>query len=347
MRTIDFRVDVLRNGVSERSLQFDAQSPPSIDCDASADICVTMRGSFVTDSEVDFLTDELQPVVVIDGVEHKLGVFRAATVQEVTDFGAFRSEVEAYDRTILLQWGKLESHAYHASGTQYSTIITNYLTAAGITSYILEPTSATLGSAREWDIGTSYLQIINELLDELAYNHIWFDGEGTAILKAYRDPSELTVSHVYGRGSAMDYHLIAPTHSREMDIYSKPNVFIAIRTSPDYTSPLTATAENNSLTSPLSTIRRGIRIPVVYRVNNIASQDALQTYVNRLRDRGTEAFETVDISTAIQPDHGVGDIVEIEDAQLQGIYRETGWTLTMGAGEYMTHSLERTVVQDG
>lgn len=347
MRTIDFRVDVLRNGVAARSLQFDAQSPPAVYCDASAEICVTMRGSFLADPDVDFLNDELQPVVIIDGTDHKLGVFRAVTVRETVELAARRSDIEAYDRSILLQWGKLETHAYHAAGASYTTVITNYLTAAGISSYILEPTTATLGSAREWDVGTSYLTIINELLDDLAYNHIWFDAEGTAILKAYRDPSELTVSHVYGRGDTMDYHLIAPVHDREMDVYSKPNVFIAVMTSPDYTSPLTATAENNSLTSPLSTIRRGIRIPQVYRVNNIASQSALQTYVNRLRDRGTEAFERINISTAIQPGHGVGDIVELDDEELQGIYRETGWTLTMGAGEYMTHSLERTVVQDG
>ena len=339
MRSIDFRMDVLRNGVRFTELVF--SEAPSIDCDADAEISMTLRGSFLHNEAVDLLRDELQPVVILDGIEYPVGVYRPATVRQVTRDGVTLDEIEAYDRALLLSWAKLETRAYHASGSSYSSVINGYLTAAGIAMTMFAPTTATLGSAREWDVGTSYLTIINELLDELAYDHLWFSNRGIAMLQPYAAPGVSNIAHTFGENA---FRLISPERSKETDIYSRPNVFIVIRTSPDYSSALTATAVNDNPMSQLSTVRRGIRIPEVYRVDNIANQTALQAYANKLRDRGMEAAETVQISTAITPDHQVGDTVALTDSDMAGIYRESGWSFAMEAGSMMTHTLERTVL---
>ena len=339
MRSIDFRMDVLRNGVRFSELRF--AEGPSIDCSAEAEISMTLRGSFRHNDAVDLLRDELQPIVILDGIEYPVGVYRPATVRQVKQDGVLLDEIEAYDRALLLSWAKLESRAYHASGSSYSSIINGYLTAAGIAMTMFAPTTATLGSAREWDVGTSYLQIINELLDELAYDHLWFNNRGYAMLQPYAAPGVSNIAHTFGANA---FRLLSPSYSRETDIYSRPNVFIVIRTSPDYTTALTATAVNDNPMSELSTVRRGVRIPEVYRVDNIASQAALQTYANKLRDRGMEASETLQISTAIVPDHQVGDTVALTDADVAGLYRESGWSFSMEAGSQMTHKLERTVL---
>lgn len=339
MRSIDFRMDVLRNGVRYQQLIF--SEAPSIDCSADAEISMTLRGTFRHNDAVDLLRDELQPVVILDGTEYPVGVYRPATVRQTIRDGAVLDEIEAYDRSLLLSWAKLETRAYHASGSSYSSVINGYLTAAGIAMTMFAPTSETLGSAREWDIGTSYLTIINELLDELAYDHLWFNNRGVAMLQPYAAPAVSNIAHTYGVNA---FKLVSPSRSRETDIYSKPNVFIVIRTSPDYTTALTATAVNDNPMSELSTVRRGVRIPEVYRVDNIASQSALQSYANKLRDRGMEAAETVQITTAIVPDHQVGDTVALTDAEVAGLYRESGWSFSMEAGSQMTHTLERTVL---
>jgi hypothetical protein len=57
-----------------------------------------------------------------------------------------------------------------------------------------------------------------------------------------------------------------------------------------------------------------------------------------------EAAETVQITTAIVPDHQVGDTVALTDADVAGLYRESGWSFSMEAGSQMTHKLERTVL---
>ena len=77
MREIDFRVDVLRSGVRFGHMHFDASAPPTVYCDADAEIKLSLRGSFLPDADADLLTDELQPVCIVDGQEFPLGVYRA------------------------------------------------------------------------------------------------------------------------------------------------------------------------------------------------------------------------------------------------------------------------------
>lgn len=347
IRTIDFRVDVLKNGIRAGSIKFDTREPPTVSCDADAEIKTGMSGTFAQSDLINYLNDELQPVIIINGTEYPAGVFQAGAVKENTAAGVTRYEVEAYDRAMRLSWRKLEARAYHEPGETYSSIIAHYLVDAGIVLYNLTPTDATLAAGREWDVGTSYLTIINELLSELAYDPIWFNASGTAILRPYQAPSVALIDHRYGSGSAQEYRRIASDYSKETDIFSKPNVFIVIRSGPDYETPLVATAENDFIASPLSVTRRGIRIPVVYQVDNIADQDALQSYTNRIRNRSMEASEVIRIATAIQPGHGVNDVVAIEDNALPGIYRESAWSFTMAAGSWMTHTLQRSVLQLG
>ena len=52
--------------------------------------------------------------------------------------------------------------------------------------------------------------------------------------------------------------------------------------------------------------------------------------------------ETVTWDTANLP-HEVGEIVILQHPQLQGVYEETGWTLTLQAGARMSHTGKRVV----
>ena len=300
---------------------------------------MTLIGNFRADPDVDFLKDEIQPIIIIDGVEAPVGVYRVATINESVTGSTHLQTVEAYDRCILLSWAKVESRDVLAAGQTYTSAIMHYLTATGVAIVSMTKTDATLQTDRTWDIGTSYLEIVNELLDEIGYDHIWFDGSGAARLHPYSAPNASNIRFAYGANA---FRLVANDFTRETDIYSKPNVFIVIMSSVN-SDPLIATAVNDSPLSELSTIRRGIRIPKVTYVDNVAGQAELQAYANMLRSKGMESAETVIIDTAIQTDHGVGDSVAITDERYAGIYRETGWSITMAAGTQMQHTLRRTV----
>ena len=341
MRDVSYRVDYLRGGVPAGTLRF--STPPSISCQRDAEIAVTLRGTFRHDESVRYLTDELAPVMIDESGEHPLGVFRAATITTSADeAGVLWDEIEAYDRTVLLTWARLEERAHWPAGTRYDAIMQHYLFADGIPLAFIDPTDAVLATDREdWPEGTTHLEIINEMLDELSYTPIWFDARGAAQLHAYTEPGDAEIAHVYSDSGA---RILRPGYAATMDVFDAPNVFLAIVENPDYPEPMRASAENDAPTSPLSTISRGLRIPEVIRLDNIADQAALQAYVNRRRDESMQAAETVELGTVNEPGHGVGDVAAVSLGALAGLYREESWEMTLAAGETMTHTLRRTVM---
>lgn len=342
MRNIKFRIDILRNNVFFDHLIF--SSPPSIYMDSEAEIKLSLRGTFLRNPKVDYLNDEIMPVMIIDETEYPLGIYRIATMQESGSIAGVASDtIEAYDRSVILSWAKLESRDFWAKGTSYDTVIAHYLYAAGISRAITIPSSNTLQSDREdWDIGTSYLSIINTLLSEINYDPVWFDLHGNARIGPYVAPSVNNITHRYGEGQI--YDVMRPEYTSSVDFFAQPNVFIAILDNPEYPEPLVARAVNDVPASKLSTISRGIRIPQVYRVSNIASFDELQSYANRMRDDSIQLSEVVSIQTANMPDHTVGDIIALNHPQLTGIFKETGWEMTLAPGQYMNHTIQRLVI---
>ena len=78
-------------------------------------------------------------------------------------------------------------------------------------------------------------------------------------------------------------------------------------------------------------------------MDNIASQAALQAYVERLRFESQLADETVTFTTANTPNHGYKDILALEHERLSGIYQETEWTMQLAYNGQMTHKAKRIV----
>lgn len=97
-RDVRFRVDVLRNGAPITHLQWDTGSAPQIIASRDATIHTSIKGTFLVNDAVDYLSDELQPVMTIDGQETPLGIYQAATPSIKGAAGQKRVEVEAYDR---------------------------------------------------------------------------------------------------------------------------------------------------------------------------------------------------------------------------------------------------------
>ena len=105
IRSYSARVDVIRNGATLTTLHH--VSDPLVDCNADAPIKTSMSGIFRNDAKVNWLTDELMPYQIIDGVEYPVGVFPVGTVSYGHDEnGAETVTVEAYDRCMILNQTK-------------------------------------------------------------------------------------------------------------------------------------------------------------------------------------------------------------------------------------------------
>ena len=80
-RTIDFRYHIVRDGGDYCLLQPAAGSSPTIRMNDSGDIKTSLSGSFlIPEADVNWMTDEIRPEMIIDGRAHRLGVFLPASV---------------------------------------------------------------------------------------------------------------------------------------------------------------------------------------------------------------------------------------------------------------------------
>ena len=344
-REISYKINVLRNGGIFSSLQWEAGDDPVVDMDSEAEIKSSFQGTFLVDEAIDLLQDELQPVIVVDGQETSLGVFSCATPGYSGDGGSRRVHIEAYDRCWKVQSTRAEGLLHFSAGTKYLDVVNQLLTGAGIVLVRKTDSSAVLPADREdWEIGTDYLSIINQLLREIGYRSLWFDAEGYAQLEPYTVPSSAAIKRKY---SARDirFRPMLTEYEEETDIFDAPNVFICICSNADRTGSLTATSVNNSPLSGKSVFRRGRRIVKVFKVDQIANQKALQSYADKLKFDSMMATRAVRFYAPAESGHGMEDVISIDHQDIGGIYVETGWSLTMAAGESMTINAKRTVIE--
>lgn len=339
LNTFSVRYEVLRNRAVYTTLR--ASEPGEISCDSAAELKMSFRGSFAEIPDgVDFLTDRIRPVVILNGVEYPVGVYVVTTETTELRGGEESVAVEGYSVLYLASRKCIETRLSIPAGTNYVSECIQLLASAGITDVEADTTTYTLATAREdWDVGTPVLQIVNELLAEISYNTAWVGLDGTVRLTKYQPPSLDTVDHVYAAGK---YSVIEADYSRTTDRYAKYNVFQVICENPDLSTPMTATAVNDSSESPFSTLKLG-RILRAEQVDNVPSQAALQEIANRLKYQSMQETETVTFGTAAIPEHETFDTVALANGELAGIYAETGWTLPLSPGASMSHAARRVI----
>jgi hypothetical protein len=98
IRDISYHVNVLRNGAEFARLHWRSGDNPNIMVNKDAEIKGSFSGRFYVPDTVDLLSDELQPVMRLNGVETPLGVFQTATPSRATDRYNTIIQIEAYDR---------------------------------------------------------------------------------------------------------------------------------------------------------------------------------------------------------------------------------------------------------
>lgn len=344
-RTLDTKIYVLRNGARFSELEMAPDSAPRIRCSDDAEIKMSLVGSFRPNAAVDWLSDELQAVLAIDGVEHSVGTFLPASVSEEDLEGQKTLQVEAYDRCWRVQTEDAGSLSEIQAGQAYLAAVESILVRAGIGLVTATANSAVLTSGRVWTGKTNPLQMVNELLAEINYKPLWFTPEGVAVLEPYAEPTVENIQHTLDGDDVRS--LLLPQISRKTDIFSAPNVFVCVCASPDRESILTATAVNDSPTSPLSVMRRGRRIAQTIQVRNISSQEELQAYADRLRNESMLRGETIAVETALLPGYGVGDVVALHYGEVSALCLDRAWEMDFRVGGTMRHTLERVVANIG
>lgn len=340
-REIEIQYIIRRNGADFGKLY--AIGMPQLRCSNSSALKMSLSGDFAPNELADWLRDEIQPVLIIDGVEHPLAVLMPATVTPKKTATTASLHIEAYDRCWRVQDVTTEDILYLAAGANYVQEIQRLLVSCGIDTVLATPSDAVFSEAREdWDIGTSYLDIVNQLLGEINYNPLWFNAQGAAVLEPVSVPSVSRLKHVLDESNVES--MLLPSISRETDIYRAPNVFLCVCSNPDKSGPLVSKAENTNPQSPLSIGRRGRRIMKKIQVNNIESQAALDAYAARICNESMIRGETIRVQTGLLPGFGMADVTALRFEGVDELCVEKAWTMSLGVGGTMQHTLQRVVI---
>jgi hypothetical protein len=298
--------------------------------------------------EVDWLNDRVQPFFMLkmgnEWLEWSLGVFLISSPRRNVKNNAIYREVECYDTSLILLEDKFDDRYRIPAGTNYVEAVTRIINEAGIWKINISPVVGSIKTDKEFEIGTSRLEAVNELLKEINYTSIWVDETGCFTSKPYILPTYRAIEYEYRND---DMSIILPeTAIEEMDLFNIPNKWVVVATNPE-TEPLVSRYTNDNAGSPTSTVgRKGKRNIVDHREeNDILDQKTLDEYVRRIAYEASQVYTKFIFETAIMPHHSYMDSLFCEHTGL-GIsnkYIETSWQIDLKAGGKMQHSARRVI----
>jgi hypothetical protein len=300
--------------------------------------------------KVDWLNDRVQPFIMFqmqngEWVEFPMGIFLLSSPTKKDEQGTIVRQVEAYDGLIILDQDKFTERMYFKAGTLYEEVVKGVLRSAGITKVNMQfPSGARLQRDKEYATGDSKLTAVNDLLNECNNTPVWVDASGYFRSSEYERPDRKSVGYTY---SDQELSIIVEGIEEELDLFDIPNSWVVTMSNPE-DEPLTARKENTNADSLTSIPARGRKIVDFRQVDDISSQEALESYIERIASEASQVYGSIKFSTPIMPMHEYYDVLELEyePLSISGKFAEASWTIKLEAGAEMTHEVRKVVSID-
>jgi hypothetical protein len=312
-------------------------------------------------AEIDYTRDRLKIFVKIrmnrngdDGTpwtEFPMGLYLLSAPDRDMSATGISRQVQGFDQTTVLLQSAVTTRYVILETVNYITAVTTLLTAAGldVTDYQLTPTTLTLPATRSWPLGTTRLEIVNDLLASINYRRFRFNSDGVGIAEPDVLPKSRAVDYSY---STDEFSVMTPDMRYTQNLFDVPNVVVLSNTQPKRNT-ITSTAINNLLSSPTSVLRReGRKVYYVDDGFDAADQTTLDAAANNLLTRLSQPSEVWQFGTLAHPFHEDEDILTLTDNS--GLYNfgisgqnymELEWSLPFSdlAAGTMTHVAQRIV----
>ena len=285
------------------------------------------------DNTFDMFSDRLRPVMVVNGEEYDFGDYMVMAAPLEDDGKEYVYDIEAYDETMTLKQAALTERKYYQKNVSYMAIIGSILTDCGLSKVIEDPSDAKITIDHEYAVGTPYLDIINELLDEIGYSHIYAGRSGYVYIT--KNITKQKADYVYTEENST----ITDSIKNDTDIYSLPNVVVGFVSSPDIPTVMKYKRVNDNPKSVISTVRRGYNVVEAFELNDCPDMQTLMIAVDNKFLESTQATEKATITTMPDDNHPYGSYVSLGQNGEHILFREVGWSLEFGGK--MSHTLER------
>lgn len=275
--------------------------------------------------DVDWLNARVQPVATIttgqegDEVqEYPLGVYIPSTPQENWNDLGRSWTIDLLDKASILDQDIMSDEAGNPitfslePGENVIEVVKTIIASVGEDSPAILPGNETVLNPMTWEIGTSKLEIVNDLLLSANYYSLWCDGYGQFQAVKYEDnPSP--IYSILDPFSKTINSLMAPDWHRENDIYSVPNKFVAVSQGTEEEPALVAIATNTDPDSPYSYPRRGRWITETELDIEAVSQEALNDIAIRKLDIASSVSNMIEIRHSFLPQLRVNSTVRFSN----------------------------------
>lgn len=284
---------------------------------------------------VDWINHRVQPWYKIEAagqvVEWPLGVFIPATPGASYGDGATSISIALYDKLHILDEDKLEYTYAAPKGANVTDRVRSIIKGAGETKIAITDSESTLSNGMVWDVGTSKLRIINDLLGSINYFSLWVDGHGTFRADPYISPRDRPIAF----GFVDDEHgIYDPNFVHEQDLFNIPNKVVCIGQSDGNVPAKIGIATNEDPASPYSYQSRGRWITRTEEGVEATSQGVLNALARRYLAEGRLAGSTFEFEHApiqIDLNDSVGFRRDAENIDIRGTVETLTYSMAVGA----------------
>jgi hypothetical protein len=345
-RRVRFRYELLNHDYSHKKWLEGVERGGEITHNFLADIKRTCRLTMEEAPDIDFLVDMLKVWMGIempDGgwADYPQGVFLMSSRDRKWDGFRTTRAIEGYDLSQVLVEDKIDSRYTVHRTTNVVDAVETLLDTTFVAHDII-PSEDIMPATRQWEPGTPKRQIVNDLLESINYEALYFDSNGVGRSAPYVTPSDAEPEYTY---ITDDTSIILPMATNTLDLFNVPNKFVLTISQPDR-DPITSVYVNNEYHSPTSYMRRGRYIVDFREDEDAATKAILDKRAKRIAAEASQVFEQAEFETALMPHHEHGDILTLahSDLDVAGQFRETGWRMRLQPGATMTHEVRRVVV---
>lgn len=180
-----------------------------------------------------------------------------------------------------------------AQGTNRVQAVIDIMAMAGITRYTIEPTDRTFDTPVTFEMGTTYLDACNTILEGIGYYYLTSTIDGKLTSVPSRD-----IRYTEPYTTITDDDLMREVQAQVTDT-TVANIVIVIQDN-FAEPPLTAVRRNDEPDSPTSTVSMGTKTRVETR-SNLASQADVDALADRLLAEGRTFYQVAAVQTLPDP----------------------------------------------
>ena len=308
----------------------------SVDLNLDRDIKLAASFTLRNPSVITPYTDYLAPFIRLefddgaDDVYQQVGLFATKVAPGRYTVEDSVATYEGMDLTSLMATSYYTDVNNIAAGANYvsgTNGIVNGITGAGITRYNIPATTSTTAAAQSFKIGSSRLDKVNTLLDQLGWYHVAMDLDGK--ISTPGAPQNLLSMEPWRE--LTDSDLLAPPDVQPTGL-EIANVVLVINDDPA-AAPLSSLATNSDPQSPTSTVSIGRSIMRLVTVQGSTTQAALDALAARILAESRTYYRTCKVTilhdpTALVPHQTVRLTLTGEMESLSGLW----WIRTASIG---------------